>query len=234
MVFGSLRRISPEKRRCDLQYLCPRCRQTADSNGDSRLAQDQRKLNALGGQVLVGVLESGRKRKNGTPNREMQTQFQKALIPADIRSLATFDHKVFHRADWFDREDWRTYESWWMIIDNKKVGCCAFEQHVDFQDDVRDDGENPRLRGSLYIVSTGILPRFRSQGFGTLLKCWQICYARRHDFKRVVTHTRKSNRSMITLNRRFGFKILRTTPGYYEDPLEPTVVMELALDANER
>ena len=120
MVFGSLRRISPEKRRCDLQYLCPRCRQTADSNGDSRLAQDQRKLNALGGQVLVGVLESGRKRKNGTPNREMQTQFQKALIPADIRSLATFDHKVFHRADWFDREDWRTYESWWMIIDNKE------------------------------------------------------------------------------------------------------------------
>jgi ribosomal protein S18 acetylase RimI-like enzyme len=145
----------------------------------------------------------------------------------------SFDHKVFHRADWFNRADWQTYESWWMIIDGKKVGYCSFELHVDFQGDIRKDGKNPTLLGSLYIASTGILPRFRNQGLGTLLKCWQLTYARRHSFTRIVTNTRKSNKSMIAVNKRFGFNVLRTTSRYYEDPLEPTVVMELGLQPSE-
>jgi hypothetical protein len=32
---------------------------------------------------------------------------------------------------------------------------------------------------------------------------------------------------MIVLNRKFGFKVIRTTRGYYYDPVEATVVMEL-------
>lgn len=161
----------------------------------------------------------------------MHTQFRRTIKPAEIRSLVIFDHKVFHRypADWFDREDWQVYESWWMIIDGQKIGCCAFEHHVDFQDDVRGDAKNPPLRGSLYIVTTGILPRFRGLGLGNLLKCWQISYARRHGFRRIVTNTRRSNKLMIGLNKNFGFKILRTTCDYYEHPSEPTVVMELPL-----
>jgi ribosomal protein S18 acetylase RimI-like enzyme len=31
------------------------------------------------------------------------------------------------------------------------------------------------------------------------------------------------------LNQKFGFKIVRTTPRYYEDPREATVVMERRL-----
>jgi ribosomal protein S18 acetylase RimI-like enzyme len=116
-----------------------------------------------------------------------------------------------------------------MLIDGRKVGCCAFEPHVDFQGDVRKDNQNPRLRGSLYIASTGILLDFRGLGFGSLLKCWQISYAHRHGFKRLVTNTRKSNKSMLSLNKKFGFKVLRTTSDYYEGPSEPTVVMELRL-----
>ncbi|MDQ6735124.1 MAG: GNAT family N-acetyltransferase [Nitrospirota bacterium] len=116
-----------------------------------------------------------------------------------------------------------------MIIDRMKIGCCAFERHVDFQEDIREDGDNPALRGSLYIVSTGILPAFTRQGFGQLLKCWQISYARHHGFTRIVTNTRESNKLMIVLNEKFGFKTLRTTSDYYEDPFEPTVVMELGL-----
>ena len=142
-----------------------------------------------------------------------------------------FDHKAFHEypADWFDQHYWEACDPWWMIVNNRKIGCCAFEPHVDFQEDIRDDGENPHLRGSLYIVTTGILPSFRSLGFGGLLKSWQLLYARRHGFTRVVTNTRKSNRPIIELNKKFGFKVLRTTPNYYEEPREPTVVMELQL-----
>ncbi len=142
-----------------------------------------------------------------------------------------FDHRAFDKypADWFDRDYWEACDPWWMIVDNRKVGCCAFEPHVDFQEDRREDGKNPRRQASLYIVTTGILPRFRGLGFGELLKCWQVSYARRHGFTRMITNIRESNRPMIELNKKFRFKVLRTTPDYYENPREPTVVMELRL-----
>jgi ribosomal protein S18 acetylase RimI-like enzyme len=161
----------------------------------------------------------------------MNTEFRRALKPKEIRSLVIFDHKAFQKYpdDWFDRHDWEMLDSWWMIVGNKKIGCCAFDPHADFQEDVRDDEVNPYSRASLYIATTGILPRFRGLGFGGLLKCWQISYARYNGFTRIVTNSRKSNKPMIKLNEKFGFKVLRTTPNYYDNPREPTVVMELRL-----
>ena len=161
----------------------------------------------------------------------MNTEFRKAVLPAEIRSLVIFDHKAFHEypADWFRRDDWNTCEPWWMIVDHRKVGCCAFEHHVDFGNDSPGRGCNPSRRGSLYIVTTGILPEFQRLVLGTLLKNWQVAYARFHGFTRIVTNTRKRNRPMIRLNEKFGFKAIRTTPDYYQSPREPTVVMELLL-----
>jgi ribosomal protein S18 acetylase RimI-like enzyme len=155
-------------------------------------------------------------------------EFRKAVIPGELRSLAAFDRKIF-ASDHFPPSAWRDYESYWMLLDHRKIGCCSFEEHVDFQDDLREDGVNPPLKGSLYISTTGILPRFRGMGFGTLLKSWQIAYARYRGFSRIVTNTRKRNAAMIALNRKFHFKIIRTTPRYYEDPPDSTVVMELPL-----
>src|ERR1035438_2779020 len=95
----------------------------------------------------------------------MHTQFRSAITPAEIRSLVIFDHKVFqYPAYRFDREDWQIYESWWMIIDSRKIGCCGFKRHVDFQDDLREDGENPRLRGSLYICDDGHFAKLQGLG----------------------------------------------------------------------
>ena len=81
----------------------------------------------------------------------------------------------------------------------------------------------PPASGSLYIASTGIHPDFQGMGFGQLLKNWQVIYARYRGFERIVTNTRKSNSAMIALNRKFGFRIIRTTPRYYSDPVESTV-----------
>jgi ribosomal protein S18 acetylase RimI-like enzyme len=162
----------------------------------------------------------------------MNVHFRKAITPTELRSLVIFDHKAFRQypGDRFAREDWLAYESWWMIIDGRKIGCCAFETNVDFQDDLRDDGANPARDGSLYIASTAVLPEFRGLGLGSLIKCWQISYARLHSYSRIVTNTRKGNRTMIGLNKKFGFQVLRTTPGYYDDPREATVVMERRLE----
>src|SRR5208283_4400389 len=67
----------------------------------------------------------------------MRTEFRRAILPDELRSLVTFDHKAFHEypSDWFDREYWLRCDSWWLLIDGVKVGCCAFQSHVDFRED---------------------------------------------------------------------------------------------------
>jgi ribosomal protein S18 acetylase RimI-like enzyme len=102
--------------------------------------------------------------------------------------------------------------------------------NVEIEEDIGTDGRNPHCPSCLYIASTGILPKYRNQGFGSVMKSWQVSYARYHRFSRIVTNTRQSNQAMIDGNRRAGFQVLRTTPRYYEDPCESTVVMELSLD----
>jgi ribosomal protein S18 acetylase RimI-like enzyme len=159
----------------------------------------------------------------------MKTEFRKARVPQELRSLVAFDAKVFRASDRFDAPAWLECESWWMRIGARKIGCCAFQKHVDFQEDLREDRSNVRLENSLYIVTTGILPPFQRMGFGTLLKSWQISYARFHGFHRIVTNTRQRNHGMIALNEKFGFKVLRSSEGYYSSPSEATVVMELRL-----
>lgn len=166
----------------------------------------------------------------------MHTEFRRAIIPEELRSLVSFDHKAFHKypGDWFDQDAWRIYEAWWMILGKRKIGCCAFARHIDFTEDIYPDKENPRRRGSLYVASTGVLPDFRAMGFGNLMKAWQLSYAQHLGFTRIVTNTRKSNKAMIKLNTKFGFRIIRTTPGYYAEPREATVVMEFTLARKER
>lgn len=91
----------------------------------------------------------------------MKTEFRRAILPDELRSLVAFDHKVFREADWFTKSDWARYESYWLIVDGSTVGCCGFEHHVDFRED--QEIENPPLRGSLYTSTTGILPVFKAE-----------------------------------------------------------------------
>ncbi len=150
----------------------------------------------------------------------MKTEFRRVALPKDLRSLVIFDRKVF-RTDAFHREDWLQYESWWLLVDGVKAGCCAFEKNVG----IGPDGEMVPEPGSLYVATTGILPRFQGQGLGALMKSWQLSYARRHGFGRVVGTSRESNAAMIALNERFGFRVVSKIAGYYHEPLESAVVM---------
>src|SRR5437763_193894 len=113
----------------------------------------------------------------------MKTVFRKVRLPREIPALVEFDRRVFGPFDCFESAHWRFYESHWMLIDGEKAGCCAFEKHVDFS----DDDSSPALVNSLYVASTGILPEFQGRGLGTLLKAWEIAYARSHGFTRIVT-----------------------------------------------
>ena len=157
----------------------------------------------------------------------MKTEFRQVDSRREMRCLLAFDRQVFRASDRFPAEYWRTCESHWLLVSGRKVGCCAFEPHVDFQDDLRGDGLNPPLHGSLYICTTGILPNYHRMGFGQLMKAWEVGYARFHGFSRIVTNTRKRNAAMTALNLKFGFEIERTVGGYYFDPVDATVVMSL-------
>jgi ribosomal protein S18 acetylase RimI-like enzyme len=157
----------------------------------------------------------------------MMLEFRRAVLPEDGAELWKMDVEIFGK-DAFAPEDWLSLESYWIVVDGQVAGCAAFIPDVEFQEDLRGDGENAAQRGTLYIQSTGLLRAYRGLGLGKRIKEWEIEYARRNGFRRIVTNCRESNAAMISINEKFGFRAIRSTPGYYEDG-EATVVMELVL-----
>lgn len=157
----------------------------------------------------------------------MLLEFRRAMLPEDALALWKLDIAIFGK-DAFQPEDWLTLESFWIVVDGQPAGCAAFVPDVEFQEDLQGDGENAPQPGTIYIQSTGLLREYRGRGLGTRIKAWQIEYAKRNGFRRMLTNCRQSNAAMISINEKFGFKPIRSTPGYYEDG-EATVVMELIL-----
>jgi GNAT superfamily N-acetyltransferase len=157
----------------------------------------------------------------------MVLEFRKATVPEEVPALRHLDLEIFGK-DVFEEELWFSLEPYWIVVDGQIAGCAAFALDMEFQEDLREDNQNVPCRGTLYIQTTGLLQAYRGQGFGKRIKEWQIEYARRNGFQRVITNCRESNAAMISINKKYGFKATRTTPGYYEDS-EATVVMELVL-----
>lgn len=143
-------------------------------------------------------------------------EFRKAIIPDEIEALCEFDQKVFHDvpSDVFSPEEWKKYESYWMIVDGMIVGCAAL------QTDEKDE---------LWIASTAISPESQGQKFGNKLKQWEVDYAKSHGFERIATQMRLSNQRSIGLNEKFGFTKIRTVPNGYSNPGEAALVMQLRL-----
>ena len=160
----------------------------------------------------------------------MRVEFRRVALPDEMRSLLLFDRKTFSPVDRFPASYWKVIESYWMLVDGVKVGCCGFEKHVDFTDEAGDESDYlERRKGSLYISTTGILPKYQHMGFGQMLKAFQVAHAKRRGFERLVTNARGRNAAMIRLNEKFGFRVVRVIPEYYADPVDSTVVMELCL-----
>lgn len=158
----------------------------------------------------------------------MVLEFRRAVLPEEALNLWKLDVEIFGK-DAFQQEDWLTLESYWVVVDGRVAGCAAFVHDADFQEDLREDGRSTAQSGTVYIQSTGLLRAYRGQGLGKRIKAWQIEYAKRNGFRRMVTNCRESNVPMISINEKFGFRAIRSTPEYYEDG-EATVVMELLLE----
>lgn len=159
----------------------------------------------------------------------MKVEFRRADVTSELRSLMTFDKKVFG-ADAFDRDMWEGMETWWMVVDSVKAGCTAFEADTAFD----RHGEPVREKGTLYIATTGVLPRLQGRGLGLLMKAWQVAFARRHGYRRIVTNHRASNAGIIAINKGFGFRRTGRIRGYYSGPDEDAISMELVLKKREQ
>jgi len=153
----------------------------------------------------------------------MMIEFRPAKLPDDLEALQKLDAQIFadYPGDLFTEEDWLLFDSWWMLEDGKVVGCAAFLADVDY-----DFSPRP---GCLHIMTTGILPELRGRGLGRKQKEWQIEHARSLGFDVIVTNMRQSNHRMIRLNGSLGFRFRLIDPGYYKNPPEDAVVMELRL-----
>jgi ribosomal protein S18 acetylase RimI-like enzyme len=157
----------------------------------------------------------------------MVLEFRRAVLPEEAFDLWKLDVEIFGK-DAFAPGDWLSLESYWVVVDGQVAGCAAFVHDVEFQEDLRGDGENAAQAGTVYIQSTGLLRDYRGRGLGNRIKAWQIEYAKRNGFRRMVTNCRESNAAMISINEKYGFRAIRRTPGYYQDG-EATIVMELVL-----
>ncbi len=146
----------------------------------------------------------------------MKLEFLAVDVEKELRRLREFDKKLFSKGDLFPAAFWRECEVWWMLVDGKRVGCCAMQPEVDAD-------------GALAITSTGILAEWQGMGLGRVMKAWQVAYARRHGYQKIVTTSRAGNSPMIQLNKSFGFRVVRKIPRYYCDPEETGVEMELKL-----
>ena len=158
----------------------------------------------------------------------MMLEFRKAVVPDEVDELRRVDLEIFGK-DAFEEELWYSVQPYWIVVDGRVAGCAAFVHDVDFEEDLREDDENVPRRGTVYIQTTGLLRAYRGQGLGRRIKEWEIEYARRNGFRRVVTNCREGNAAMISINEKYGFRAIRRTSGYYEDG-EATVVMELLLE----
>lgn len=153
----------------------------------------------------------------------MAIEFKKAVLPDDLEALLAMDLRIFGKypADLFTAEVWEELETYWMISDGVRIGCSSFIHNAD-----HDGRSKP---GTLYIMTTGVVPELQGRGFGRKQKNWQITYAKERSFSRIVTNTRQGNQRMIALNRKLGFREIGMVPDYYEEPQENAIVMELQL-----
>lgn len=142
----------------------------------------------------------------------------RAHTPNDARALAKLERKAFS-----NKEDWvppsyykrRGMHSFWLLHNGRRVGVTCLLHNANIS--TKEGMLFGRQRETLYIISTSVLPQFQRGGFGSIVKAWQIAYARKHGYKKIITSVRESNAVSIHLNLKFGFTISDCKEGFYAD-----------------
>jgi len=80
------------------------------------------------------------------------------------------------------------------------------------------------------IGNIGILPEFRSRGFGLALMDHIISFCEKSDIKTITLEVRESNMVARNLYTKLGFVIVGSRRNYYVKPVENAILMDKKLD----
>jgi ribosomal protein S18 acetylase RimI-like enzyme len=133
----------------------------------------------------------------------------------EIPLLAEMDRAVFSPPDALSEEDFcdPDFENFIILLDSTAIGSTILAPNRGITK--RYDDPLPVEEGVVYIISTALIPEFQEQGIGSIVKAWQIAYARRNGFKKIITNVRKSNLASLALNMKFGLRVTQLIPEYY-------------------
>lgn len=152
-------------------------------------------------------------------------EIHKANIKKDVKLLYCLEKAIFPRDYDNLKRKWPQYpETYILFVKKKPVGYVIVQPHRGLYN--YKTGKYEIKSGSLHVSATGILPKFRGKGLGDVLKTWTIAYARVGSFKSINATARESNKPIIRLNKKFGFKVTRKIKKFYPDG-ETALVEEL-------
>lgn len=151
----------------------------------------------------------------------------RAVSSDEVPLLADMDRVIYSPPDVFSEENFNDpdYTNFLILLNNSPIGSTVLAHHKSVG--ASYDAPLPSVEKTLYIVSTAFLPEFQSRGFGSIVKAWQIAYARYYGFKTIITNIRASNARSIALNSKFGLRFTGVIHRYYNDPIEDAVVLRL-------
>lgn len=84
----------------------------------------------------------------------------------------------------------------------------------------------------LHVIALGTRPDRRRQGLAEGLVTELLQFARIQQCRLVILEVRRSNRAALALYRKFGFSVSRLRRGYYAEPEEDGIEMQLAHDVH--
>jgi ribosomal-protein-alanine N-acetyltransferase len=87
-----------------------------------------------------------------------------------------------------------------------------------------------------HVLNIAVVPSYRRRGIGNTLlqKALQDLRLARPGAKPLTLEVRESNNAAIGLYEKAGFYVAGKRPGYYHNPVENAVIMELKKDDRER
>ena len=157
----------------------------------------------------------------------MKLEVRPAETVEDYEALVSLEHASFNPSDCFTLETWKGYRAFFVLADTKvAAGVFAFGENLSFSGDWAADKESV---GSIYLTNIFVVPGMEGRGVASFAMQWLIAWARANHFERISSNCRASNAASLRLHEKFGFKIIGQTPGFYEDPVEAAIELELVL-----
>ncbi len=134
------------------------------------------------------------------------------LVASDLDKLLEIENESFAYPNW-DRQAFLRYRCLIAEVEGEMAGAVVLRQTF------AGDSTGPR---EVEILNLAVAPQFRRQGIGLALLASELT-----DQGLYFLEVRESNKSAQALYRKLGFLEVSRRPGYYTNPDETAIVMQM-------